>query len=893
MSDSSLGDTETHQAETHQDVKAFLRQLQGHQEQAAHPSSSRPDEKFCELLDEYLGEDGANWAGPDVIELTQLLVGAMKDKALTKRLQAHFISTLLKLGHANTANCDAIKSEGMIEAMTLAIRSYQDDPDILIPAFLLLGLFDEASVLQCPPAPPEKLQAVSEVTLTAIQTHMKNHIRVVQAGLRVLWLFQTRVETATFEGYLNGTLECMRTHAEDLSTQALGCAVLDKLAFADNANREVLWDSGAVGVLTDGVKVILGADGHYSHQDFDLPDEERLVMCCLETISKMHLDAGSANARAEPGLIVVPRIIIKYVQSIEMLKQAYFAIFTAAARCPGNREILGRQAIRAVLLGMRTHKQHSDMHMTGLNALIACTRESPANAAHIAEPDVLRILLRHAEAFMECGDLRIVFCMLLKDLSRAGGIPVSRATVRAGCVKFVVQSMSRQPAPEMKEAILRSGFAYIEELARWNAVGHVEHMYEAQNIPSFAAQMVADGAPGALLLAASLLKDDFSIHGPTGAAMANTLFGETELARQFAVGIMRPIADMMVYVFGAYTQEPSLFYRVKPYIHMLCYIMPPMRSSSDFRRLQDEFTKHRGLDMVVQVLRDIDDKFDPETQTFDARIKTDPAAPLGDVDYLDGVLLVIKHSVYGHRSNQDACCDSALGVISTVLSLMRKYDFDPRIQTQACGVLHAAAFEHVRNIRKILTSGGLELVSDVYHNSDKSLVTSIITELYMNLKMFNGGRLVEETMPDGSVRYQLSNQPARAARTARRSRARVVRTTVGTLPSPRLEIPSTALVCVPQRPLVTEASPKGDEAGGEGNDSGQIQELESECASMTSAKHKSPKVCSACGKSSDEMGKRKMLRCSVCSVAPVYCSTECQHAAWPGHKAECKANRLT
>lgn len=46
----------------------------------------------------------------------------------------------------------------------------------------------------------------------------------------------------------------------------------------------------------------------------------------------------------------------------------------------------------------------------------------------------------------------------------------------------------------------------------------------------------------------------------------------------------------------------------------------------------------------------------------------------------------------------------------------------------------------------------------------------------------------------------------------------------------------------------------------------------------------SPRVCSACGKL--ESGATKLKQCARCKAA-MYCSRECQVAAWPTHKAGC------
>jgi hypothetical protein len=50
-------------------------------------------------------------------------------------------------------------------------------------------------------------------------------------------------------------------------------------------------------------------------------------------------------------------------------------------------------------------------------------------------------------------------------------------------------------------------------------------------------------------------------------------------------------------------------------------------------------------------------------------------------------------------------------------------------------------------------------------------------------------------------------------------------------------------------------------------------------------------MCVACGKTAAEARVKKLLRCSACTLAPRYCSVECNHACWAAHKAECKANK--
>jgi hypothetical protein len=54
---------------------------------------------------------------------------------------------------------------------------------------------------------------------------------------------------------------------------------------------------------------------------------------------------------------------------------------------------------------------------------------------------------------------------------------------------------------------------------------------------------------------------------------------------------------------------------------------------------------------------------------------------------------------------------------------------------------------------------------------------------------------------------------------------------------------------------------------------------------------KHAEACSSCGKTAAEVGLNRLLRCSACTIAPLYCCAECQRGAWGVHKAECKAKR--
>jgi hypothetical protein len=62
-------------------------------------------------------------------------------------------------------------------------------------------------------------------------------------------------------------------------------------------------------------------------------------------------------------------------------------------------------------------------------------------------------------------------------------------------------------------------------------------------------------------------------------------------------------------------------------------------------------------------------------------------------------------------------------------------------------------------------------------------------------------------------------------------------------------------------------------------------------ASAGGQKLRKAEGCSKCGTTPADLGVEKLLKCSGCTIAPLYCSVVCQQACWKAHKADCKANK--
>ncbi len=87
------------------------------------------------------------------------------------------------------------------------------------------------------------------------------------------------------------------------------------------------------------------------------------------------------------------------------------------------------------------------------------------------------------------------------------------------------------------------------------------------------------------------------------------------------------------------------------------------------------------------------------------------------------------------------------------------------------------------------------------------------------------------------------------------------------------------------------ASPDCTAHGAPRTNASASKQLASSQAMSTTHVRQSHDACVACGKTAQDSGMAKLLKCSACMLAPMYCSAACQRSCWPQHKVQCKANK--
>ncbi len=201
-------------------------------------------------------------------------------------------------------------------------------------------------------------------------------------------------------------------------------------------------------------------------------------------------------------------------------------------------------------------------------------------------------------------------------------------------------------------------------------------------------------------------------------------------------------------------------------------------------------------------------------------------------DVLNSLCCTITVATVENRPNQDLC--RKIGVIQVTLQALDRYKTSSELVRQVRRVLHALSNKNDQNtalVKSLLTPQQIKRLNKVEH----AFASPSDDAFHKEFARIFSPRMETETLFSAVI----NNHVRRAYEEETTSRT--------------------------QNDVVAQAKAEYDH-------------------------QKMLEKCVVCGKSAGELGTR-LLKCSACTVAPMYCSAECQKAGWPGHKAECKVNR--
>jgi hypothetical protein len=294
--------------------------------------------------------------------------------------------------------------------------------------------------------------------------------------------------------------------------------------------------------------------------------------------------------------------------------------------------------------------------------------------------------------------------------------------------------------------------------------------------------------------------------------------------------------------------------------HVLGLISLHAPQTPNLRAFQDELGRAGGVELAVRWLVSSDKVLGP--QGWRAVIH---GGHRETEIYIDKILFVLNMAAECHEENLDFWTEQS-GMFDVLLRLVDEYSSasDGKRDTIcviAVELLHVLTMDHARNARLAVSKGALPTLHHAIsmnptHRNPRA--KKRVEEVYESLQA------ICRTDSDGEMQG-----PAGHVAT----------------PSALIFAPCVARNNKAVGQLTIDSSKEGrvfdSQVGFGGNNTenygGKIGRKQD--------------VCEACGRSAAEAGATRLLKCSVCTLAPMYCSAECQHVCWKAHKAACKANR--
>ncbi len=777
--------------------------------------------RACEMLADHLDHQGENLHLDHKSRILTAIIRAMSAHPQQTDLQIKLMASGLKLRLGESPTRDMFIRQGGVQAVMAAMDRNKDCTVLQRHGCHMIATTGEDILA----LPQKTTRAAAKSVLAAMDAHV-HEPALVHMGIQIIMVLHTELNHSIAETSLRTIVKSIRAYAQEERIQMIGCMALMKLV--DNSDGVVasMWAEGAVAAMVHGIDVVSRGDYALSPG----PDGKCNTWFFEDCCDKLRRLYGSPHARAEPGITVLSRVIIKHMQHAVVVRKALMTLEIVARKCVPNRSILGRQAVRASLLALDAHKDKVGMQLHGLNALYALTFDDKNNAACLTEDDALRILMRNTDMYIEKGVLRMALCLVMCAMTE-GGQQARDRMLDAGCVPVITRVMNCAAADGSNETSgFQSGFQALVMLIK---ASH-DHLTAADSTAAWEAfqrRVAQEGAADALASALPRFKarggTQYQVHVFDS---LYKLFSECpQNVADFGLAALRATVEAMLsYVSPSTRKIPDDVCQVNVYAsYTLSLIITQAHELAIRRDVQDAFGACGGFTALARYLQMCDAGGGLKVQRADVMSQSTGPQP---------ALLALRFAVLGHRGNQELCARDATGIIHTVLRLAAAHPSDAYLQVCACGALDAMSREHEAATAQVVSGGGLQVAKRAMglcgtgQDDGREFIVGLLD------------RLMQVCGSDHVGADRTAANVGRSGGTAG--------------------------------------------ASGASKQSTHVSESRKHVASS-----KAGDVCVACGKCAADVGATRLLKCSACTIAPMYCSAKCQHACWVAHKAECKANR--
>jgi hypothetical protein len=796
--------------------------------------------KACKLLKQRSKRDAEEWATFKITRVLAALISVTKTYPEDADLHAEFtdmVAGLLCHQKAPSNDLTFFLREGGLDAVVKAMSQNKTKVEVQIKACAAIcGVGNEVLSLQ-----RKTKQTIARAILSAMELYAQDEDFVMH-GISALAFLGKEPNRDVTQQCITAVLNGMRAHPRVVSIQSKACSALCIMGRDCVENIAIMWAQGVLDLCVSGLSGLVRGTFKPSQAASHFVQEEQTLLRSICWLIQTMYDQASERMQ-HPGLAVLSQVMVKYMRNPDSIKVIMGVLAEVTRNCKKNKEILGRQSIRALILVLNTYKGNAEIRRLALFSIGCLIVSTQSNVMHLGEPNALRNVVQSWYLCMQdplmCKESAMTIILVMAHL---GSRSIRQAILDSDVVQTIANWVILHVGMDPK-AVDTGARALSVLILAMSGEDHAASgdptLKKVDNFLQHMSQLRVAEAITRAMPDITEIKNVF----PCIQALINLMPASAENTRICGLSLIRQIVGHMLSL-NRYQASSSEFLVQQQLdaCDVVQIIFQDARQLPNFAAFQDEFRECGGIKAILGFLPTCCQK---------------PRGSEGRLEIArlsNSCVSLLCLGVVSNQRSQDVCAQEPT-LFNMIFRILAKYCDDADLQYNGCCCLRALSHRHVSNLTVVLNDGGLECL--------KRALTV------------------------------LQGDPVR-----------------------RVVLQDALDYFVKAVELVSELQSSDENAGGEGRNDGACsnkrgdvtlsegvsfgaQELrlgEGTCtgddntAVKRSQKH-SGDVCVACGKSAADVGVNRLLKCSACTVAPRYCSAECQSACWKAHKAECKTNR--
>jgi hypothetical protein len=623
-------------------------------------------------------------------------------------------------------------------------------------------------------------------------------------------------------------LKCAKKYREDVLVQVC-CSIALNIASNEGESRmRTLWAEGACSIILSAMDMI-AAGKTPSNMLPRFYTTHMLVECLITGVNNMY---KSPEVRDEPMLpAIIGRLMIFMSGFSCFLAEAIFALSSASAKCPQSKTEIGHAGIDSIITAMQKYRKSEEVQGNGLAALSKICMLNENNTLYVAKRDVLRMFVKLTDMHPKAIRVQVSATQLYTALASGGNLHVKELLVTAGCTRCIVEGMLR-----FKDIIISTEIADLMT----SGIICLTRIVDLLLPNKLKTRVLADGAADAAFYVMSVRRDARS-QTSCLVILASMMYDHPEnteamgmQALSATLGVLRTInrenADM--YHIGCPV--------IKDILKVACDRLSASSSHSD-----SSDSAAAGGD-PLQAKKHASDSAAGGDPLQAKKHASDSAAGGDRLRGEEHAKLVANCRRYQDEFVRCGGVQILMNVLKVKSSTSRTDDLHTDRVTGALQIIEYAVFRR-KEIQDMFGEEAIRLLLRMLESYANN------SEVQDEVRAAIGALMRDN--PDNMTKYVMNGGLEDVLRLQGKSHFDDLETEI-------LRVQVQRLAC-----------------------------KEHEEAKLRREREQQQAACVACGKTAEMLGVDKLRMCSACTLAPVYCSVECQRACWKEHKAECKANK--